>query len=195
MVASPRYVARPSRSEWSGKPRMSVPYTKRRSSPATKHGLEFLKGPRIALAGHPHEVVVMRAGDREKALGRRRGLEEPLCVPEGHDLVGLTMHEEDGTADMRDLVDVPELVERQEGQPGHDPEGRHEARLDDESGHGVARGEIHGRSRSHRTAVRDDAIGRNAPLAREVLIGGLDVTVGVPLGRTPLARAIAAIVV
>src|SRR2546428_388411 len=116
-----------------------------RSSPATKHGREFLKGRRMALAGHPHEVVVMRAGDREKALGRRRGLEEPLCVPEGHDLVGLTMHEEDGTADMRDLVDVPELVERQEGQPGHDPEGRHEARLDDESGHGVARGEIHGR--------------------------------------------------
>src|SRR5713226_9081561 len=126
MVASPRYVARPSRSVWSEKPRMSVPYTKRRSSPATEHGLEFPKGPPIALSGHPHEVVVMRAGNREEALGRRRGLAEPLSVPEGHDLVGLTMHDEDRTPDMPDLVDVPELVERQERQPGHGPEGRHE---------------------------------------------------------------------
>jgi len=48
-------------------------------------------------------------------------------MPEGHDLVVLAMHDEDGTPDVADLVDVPELVERQEGQPGHDPEGRHEA--------------------------------------------------------------------
>src|SRR5260221_14041691 len=53
---------------------------------------------------------------------------------------------------------------------------------------------MHRRTRTHRSATDDDALGRNVKLADEVVVGCILIVIGVLLGRLALARAVSLVV-
>src|SRR5260221_11839226 len=53
---------------------------------------------------------------------------------------------------------------------------------------------MHGGTRAYRSSTDDDALGRDAKLADEVVVGRILIVIGVLLGRLALARAVSLII-
>ncbi len=95
----------------------------------------------------------------------------------------------------RNLVDVLELVERQERDARHHPERRRESRFDHEPGERLAPSEVDGGAAAHRPPVGDDAARRHPQRPGQIRESGVHVGVGGALGRGAVARPVAAVVV